>query len=225
MVRRIFVSILNADLGAIASEIEQAERGGVDGIHVDVMDGHFVPNLSLGPGVVESIRSRTTLPIDVHLMIERPEPFLDAFIRSGADRITIHQEATPHLNYALSLLRDKGIAAGLALNPGTPIGHATAVADLLDTLLVMTVNPGFGGQPIVPGIVRKVAQARAWLDENDLKAELQVDGGVKVENIAALANAGASLFVAGTSVFNDNARPAENLAALQARLREAEQSA
>src|SRR5215207_8141994 len=144
MVRRIFVSILNADLGAISDEIERAELGGADGVHVDVMDGHFVPNLSLGPGVVERIRARTTLPIDVHLMIERPESLLDTFIQSGADRITIHQEATPHLNFALSLLRDRGIAAGLALNPGTPVAHAAAVAELLDTLLIMTVNPGFG---------------------------------------------------------------------------------
>jgi ribulose-phosphate 3-epimerase len=216
--KSIYVSILNADLGRLAEQIAEAEEGGAEGVHVDVMDGHFVPNLSLGPGIVEAIRKCTRLEIDVHLMIERPEGFLEAFTAAGADSVTIHQEATPHIRLAVDRLHDLGVHAGLALNPGTAISSAEECVLDLETLLIMTVNPGFGGQALIPRTIEKVRCAREWLTRKKSCARIQVDGGVKTHNIHQLSAAGADLFVAGTSVFQADDGPAAAVRSLRALL-------
>jgi ribulose-phosphate 3-epimerase len=214
--KQIFVSILNADFRYLADQIAAAEEGGADGVHVDVMDGHFVPNLSMGSQVVSAVRACTRLPIDVHLMIERPERLLESFIAEGAHSVTIHQEATPHARLAVDLIHREGARAGLGLNPGTPIGHAFECVGHIETLLLMTVNPGFGGQSLIPETIGKVARARAWLGKHNSDAALQVDGGVNAHNARALSDAGAEIFVAGTSVFHAPTGPADGVRALRA---------
>jgi ribulose-phosphate 3-epimerase len=221
---KIYVSILNADFRYLADQIAAAEAGGADGVHVDVMDGHFVPNLSLGPQVVAAVKASTKLFIDVHLMIERPERLLESFIQEGADSVTIHQEATPHARLAVDLIHGHGARAGLGLNPGTPVAHAAECVDQIEMLLIMTVNPGFGGQALIPETVDKVARARAWLAKRNSNADLQVDGGVNVDNARALCQAGAEIFVAGTSVFHAPQGPAAGVRALRAALPEEQQS-
>ncbi|MFN0073219.1 MAG: ribulose-phosphate 3-epimerase [Chloroflexota bacterium] len=218
MNKRIFVSILNADFRFLADQIAAAADGGADGVHVDIMDGHFVPNLSLGPQVVSAVRACTGLTVDVHLMIERPEHMINAFVEAGADSITIHQEATPHARLVIDQIHRLGARAGLALNPGTALSQATELLQDIETLLLMTVNPGFGGQALIPSTIEKVQRARSWLDETQSAAALQVDGGVKLENIASLSHAGADVFIAGTSVFKVNTDPAERLRALRQQL-------
>jgi ribulose-phosphate 3-epimerase len=213
---KIYVSILNADFRYLADQIAAAEAGEADGVHVDVMDGHFVPNLSLGPQIVSAVKASTKLTIDVHLMIERPERLLESFIQEGADSVTIHQEATPHARLAVDLIHRHGARAGLGLNPGTPVSLATECVDQIEMLLIMTVNPGFGGQALIPATISKVARARAWLAEHNSNAALQVDGGVTVDNARALCQAGAEIFVAGTSVFHAPNGPAAGVQALRA---------
>lgn len=194
-------SILSADYARLGEQIEEATRAGADWIHVDVMDGHFVPNLTIGPEVVRAIRPYTTLPLDVHLMIESPERYLESFARAGADIITVHVEACPHLYRVVQHIKDLGKKAGVALNPGTSLKMVEEVLPLLDLVLVMTVNPGFGGQVFIEGMLDKIARLRQKLDEDSLPAELEVDGGINRANISRVIQAGARVLVVGSAVF------------------------
>ena len=195
-------SILASDLANLADQVRRVERGGAAVIHVDVMDGHFVPNISIGVPVVESLRKATSLPLDVHLMIERPEEYVVSFARAGANRILIHQEATVHLDRALHFVREQGVEAGAVINPATPVAMLGEVLEKVDTVLVMSVNPGFGGQEFIPGALGKIRQLKELRKRYNLRFRIEVDGGVGPENIAELAIAGAETFVAGTSVFH-----------------------
>lgn len=195
-------SILAADFANLAVEVNRVLAAGADWIHVDVMDGHFVPNLSMGPVVVEALRKQFTCPLDVHLMVERPEKWIDSFVSAGASRISVHVEATPHLHRTLGLIRNAGLAAGVALNPATGWGGLEHVLEMVDMVLLMTVNPGFGGQSFLPAMVDKVRAARVWLNSiGHGHMDIEVDGGVGETNIANLAAAGANVFVAGSSIF------------------------
>jgi ribulose-phosphate 3-epimerase len=215
-VLRLAPSILSADFGYLADQVQQAEAAGADYIHVDVMDGHFVPNITLGPLIVEAVRRATRLPIDVHLMVEAPERYLADFAAAGGDILTIHAEACTHVQATLARARELGARAGLALCPATPLGIVEEVYDDVDLLLVMTVNPGFGGQRLIPATVGKTRRARDLLDRLDATAELEVDGGVNLETVASVVQAGAEVLVAGSAVFNAHASVATNLHALRA---------
>ena len=195
-------SILASNFAKLGDDVRAVEEGGADVIHVDVMDGHFVPNISIGVPVVASLHKATRLPLDVHLMIERPEEYIERFAKAGADRILIHQEVTVHLDRALTMIRESGAQAGAAINPATPVATLTDVFDKLDTVLVMSVNPGFGGQKFIPGAVEKIRQLNQWRARYNAGFRIEVDGGVDAENMAELARAGANTFVAGTSVFH-----------------------
>jgi ribulose-phosphate 3-epimerase len=195
-------SILASNFAKLGDEIRAVEQGGADVIHVDVMDGHFVPNISIGIPVVESLRKATQLPLDVHLMIERPEEYIDEFVKAGANRVLVHQEATVHLDRALAMIREAGAQAGAAINPATPIAILAEVLDKVDTVLVMSVNPGFGGQNFIPGAFEKIRQLNQWRARYNLGFRIEVDGGVDAENAAELAQAGANTLVAGTSIFH-----------------------
>jgi ribulose-phosphate 3-epimerase len=195
-------SILAADFTRLGEEVRAVEQGGADVIHVDVMDGHFVPNISIGIPVVASLRKATRLPLDVHLMIEQPEEYIEEFVRAGADRVLIHQEATVHLDRALAMIRESGAQAGAAINPATPVAMLTEVLDKVDTVLVMSVNPGFGGQKFIPGSIEKIRQLNQWRARYNGGFRIGVDGGVDSENAAELAQAGANTFIAGTSIFH-----------------------
>jgi ribulose-phosphate 3-epimerase len=196
---RIAPSILSADFAALGDAIGRVEAGGADQLHVDVMDGHFVPNLTIGPPVIESIRKRTRLPLDVHLMIEEPERWTDTYVKAGADFVTVHAEACTHLQRALSQIREAGARAGVALNPSTPPEVLQYVLDDLDLVLVMSVNPGFGGQSFIPTAYEKIRRTCALLAGRDVL--VSVDGGVKAANAPLLAQAGATVLVAGSSIF------------------------
>lgn len=195
-------SILAADFARLGDQIQAVEEGGAGVIHVDVMDGHFVPNISIGIPVVASLRKATRLPLDVHLMIERPEEYIEEFVRAGADRVLVHEEATPHLDRALAMIREFGAEAGAVINPATPVAMLTEVLDKVDTVLVMSVNPGFGGQKFIPGAIAKIQQLNQWRTRYNGGFRIEVDGGVEPENTAELAQAGANTFVAGTSIFH-----------------------
>ncbi|HTS10520.1 MAG TPA: ribulose-phosphate 3-epimerase [Candidatus Limnocylindrales bacterium] len=195
-------SILASDFARLADEVRKVEEGGADVLHVDVMDGHFVPNISLGIPVVASLRKATRLPLDVHLMIERPEEYIEDFIRAGADRVLVHQEATAHLDRALEMIRENGAQAGAAINPATPVVMLSDVLDKLDTVLVMSVNPGFGGQKFIRNAIEKIRQLNQWRARYNAAFRIEVDGGVDLENAAELAQAGTNTFVAGTSIFH-----------------------
>jgi ribulose-phosphate 3-epimerase len=196
---KIAPSILSADFAALGEAIARVEAAGADLLHVDVMDGHFVPNLTIGPPVIESVRKRTRLPLDVHLMIEEPERWVETYVRAGADYVTVHAEASTHLQRALTSIREAGARAGVALNPATPPDGLQYVLDDLDLVLVMSVNPGFGGQSFIPTAYQKIRRLREMLGKRD--ALVSVDGGVKVDNAARLAQAGAQVLVTGSSVF------------------------
>jgi ribulose-phosphate 3-epimerase len=198
---RIAPSILAADFGRLAEEVRAVERAGADWIHVDVMDGHFVPNLTIGPVVVEAVRAATRLPLDVHLMIEHPERSLEDYVRAGADRVGVHVETCPHLNRTLAQIREAGARAGVVLNPATPAIAVQPVMGDVDQVLVMSVNPGFGGQRFIPSVLGKIEQIRAWIDAGQQPVELEVDGGIGPGTAAAAARAGANVLVAGTAVF------------------------
>jgi ribulose-phosphate 3-epimerase len=198
---KIAPSILSSDFGRLGEEIRTVAEGGADWIHVDVMDGHFVPNITIGPVVVEGARRATDLPLDVHLMIEDPDRYLDAFVEAGADVLTVHVEACRHLHRTLQRIRQLGAKAGVALNPATPISAVEEIAADVDLLLIMSVNPGFGGQAFIPGSVDKVKRARALLDAAGSAADIEVDGGVDASNAAVLVEAGATVLVAGSAVY------------------------
>jgi len=195
-------SILASNFAKLGDEIRTVEQGGADVLHVDVMDGHFVPNISIGIPVVESLRKATRLPLDVHLMIENPEEYIEEFVRAGANRVLVHEESTVHLDRALAMVREHGAEAGAVINPATPVVMLSEVLDKVDTVLVMSVNPGFGGQKFIPGAIEKIRQLSEWRARYNGGFRIEVDGGVDLENIAELAKAGANTFVAGTSVFH-----------------------
>ncbi|MBV9597522.1 MAG: ribulose-phosphate 3-epimerase [Chloroflexi bacterium] len=215
MTIKIAPSILNADFGHLAEAVQRAEAGGADWIHVDVMDGTFVPNLTLGPMVVEGIRRATRLPLDVHLMIEDPRRYVGAFRDAGADSMTIHLEADRHPHRTLAQIRELGARAGVALNPGTPVALAADLVESLDLLLVMSVNPGFGGQHFIERALRKLEQARSLVSDRNPTCEVEVDGGVKLDNAPAIARAGASVVVAGSFVYLEGDGPEANIPALR----------
>ena len=198
---KIAPSILSCDFGRLAEEIQAVEAGGADWIHVDVMDGHFVPNITIGPIITEGARRATDLPLDVHLMIENPDRYVEAFASAGADILTVHQEACPHLQRTLGKIRELGMRAGVAVNPATPLEAVREVLVDIDLLVIMSVNPGFGGQLYIPGTSDKLRRARAMLVDAGSSAELEVDGGVDSSNAAAIAAAGASVLVAGAAVY------------------------
>jgi ribulose-phosphate 3-epimerase len=196
---KIAPSILSADFAALGEAVARVEAGGADQLHVDVMDGRFVPNITIGPPVIESIRKRTRLPLDVHLMIVEPERYIETFVGAGADLVTVHAEACTHLNRILHQIREAGAKAGVALNPSTPPEAIEWVLDDLDLVLVMSVNPGFGGQSFIPTSVAKVRQVKSLIGKRPV--EISVDGGVNRDRAAPLAQAGATVLVAGTAVF------------------------
>jgi ribulose-phosphate 3-epimerase len=194
-------SILSADFGNLAADIAKVERGGADLLHVDVMDGHFVPNITFGPPLVRAVRKAATLPLDVHLMIENPDAFLDAFVEAGADRIAVHVEVLPHLHRTLAAIKALGAKAGVAINPATPIAVLAEVAGDIDYVIVMSVDPGFGGQTFIPRSESKVRAVRELLDQAGSKAAITIDGGIDASNAARVVEAGVDILVAGQSIF------------------------
>lgn len=200
---RIAPSVLSADLGRLREQVEAAEAGGATWLHVDVMDGHFVPNLTFGAPMIRALRRVSDLPIDVHLMVERPEQYIEEYADLGASVFTFHPEATVHVQRHLARVRELGMLAGLALNPGTPVAHLEEVVADVGLVLVMSVNPGFGGQRYLPAATDKIARVRRLLDERGSSAALEVDGGITVATIGAAHAAGADVFVAGTAVFGE----------------------
>ena len=199
--KRIAPSILSADFSRLGEEIRAVESAGADYIHIDVMDGHFVPNITIGPLIVEAVRKVTPLPLDVHLMIEHPDRYIPDFAAAGADIIVVHAEATNHLHRTVQLIKSLGKRAGVSLNPATPLTALDHIIEDLDLVLLMTVNPGFGGQSFIEACLPKIRSLRAILDSCGSEAELEVDGGVKPSNIARISHAGADVFVAGSAVF------------------------
>lgn len=194
-------SILSADFSVLGEEIAAVEAAGADWIHIDVMDGHFVPNITMGPGVVKSLRKMTVLPFDVHLMIESPEQYIQPFAEAGSDRITVHMEALIHLHRTVSQIKELGLKAGVSLNPATPLSFVESILTDIDLLLIMTVNPGFGGQQFIKTMLPKIRQARELIDRFAPAVLLEVDGGVTLTNMPAILKAGADVFVAGASIF------------------------
>ncbi len=198
---KIAPSILSADFGRLAEEVRAVEAAGADYIHVDVMDGMFVPNITIGPGVVAALRKVTKLPLDVHLMVEEPSRYVDDFARAGADLIGVHVEACKHLHRALQQIRAAGKRPSVTLNPATPLDSISYVLEDVAQVLLMSVNPGFGGQSFIRAVLPKIRDLRAELDARGLAVDIEVDGGIKVDNIAEVAAAGATVFVAGSAVF------------------------
>ena len=198
-------SLLSADFAALGQDIAAVERGGADLLHVDVMDGHFVPNLSMGPPIVQAIRRVASVPLDVHLMLDNPDQYIEAFVKAGAARVTVHVEVLPHLHRTLQFIKACGAKAGVALNPSTPVGTLEDVAGDLDQVLVMSVNPGFGGQTFIPRSESKIRAVKQMLDGAGSSAPIAVDGGVDRGNAARLVQAGATILIAGSSIFSGGA--------------------
>lgn len=202
---KIAPSLLSADFGRLADEVKQCEEGGADILHVDVMDGHFVPNITVGPLIVEAIRKYSNLEIDCHLMINNPDRYIQQFVESGANYISVHVEEQVHIHRVIELIHKFDIKAGVALNPGTPIDFAKSIAEFTDFILLMSVNPGFGGQQFIPSFVNRAESLRKFLIKKSLKhVEIEVDGGVKIENVAAIVRAGANMLVCGSGLFKGN---------------------
>ncbi|MDH3976162.1 MAG: ribulose-phosphate 3-epimerase [Deltaproteobacteria bacterium] len=199
---KIAPSILSADFTRLGEEVKAVEEAGADYIHVDIMDGHFVPNITIGPLIVAALKKVTKLPLDVHLMIEKPEFYIPEFGKAGSDIITVHAEASVHLNRAIAMIKETGAKAGVSLNPSTPLTAIDCLLEDIDLALVMSVNPGFGGQSFIESSLKKVASLRKELDKRGLdKVALEVDGGIKIENIRSVREAGADVFVAGSAIF------------------------
>ena len=199
--KKIAPSILSADFSRLADEVRAVEKAGADVIHVDVMDGHFVPNITIGPLVVQGLRKLTSLPLDVHLMIENPERYLGVFAQAGSNWITIHAEVCPHLKRVVKKVRQLKARPGIVLKPATPLKTLFPVLDEIDLVLIMSVNPGFGGQSFIPPILKKIGRLRKIVDQDRYPLEIEVDGGVKVENIREVSAAGGDIFVVGTGIF------------------------
>jgi len=208
MMTKIAPSILSADFANLAMEIRDVEKGGADYIHVDVMDGHFVPNITIGPLIVEAIRPVTDLPLDVHLMIEKPEQYIEVFAKAGADIITVHQEACIHLHRTIMMIKEQGVKAGVVLNPATPVGLIEEMLPEVDMVLLMTVNPGFGGQSFIPSVLKKVEELARLRAALELDFEIEIDGGVNTETAKLCTDAGADVLVAGSAVYGKEDRAA-----------------
>jgi len=205
--KRIAPSILSADLSRLGDEVKEVEEAGADLIHVDVMDGHFVPNLSVGLPVVKALKEVTKLPLDVHLMIEEPDRYLEEFVKAGASILSVHLEASKHIHRTLERIRELGIMVGVALNPGTPLGMLEEVIGEVDLVVLMSVDPGFGGQAFIPSSLDKIKRLKNWLRELGLQNVLiEVDGGIKLENIKEVAQAGADILVSGSGIFGERDR-------------------
>lgn len=203
---KIAPSILSADFSLLGREVKDVEQAGADYIHIDVMDGHFVPNITIGPLIVEAIRPVTSLHFDVHLMIENPEQYIQNFANAGADYISVHAEACKHLHRTIYQIKETGVRAGVVLNPATPVEMIRDVITDVDLVLLMTVNPGFGGQKFIPNVLKKIEQVRRWRDEQNLSFEIEVDGGVNAETAKLCVEAGADVLVAGSYIFNNKNR-------------------
>jgi ribulose-phosphate 3-epimerase len=199
---RIAPSILSADFARLGDEVRAVDQAGADLIHVDVMDGHFVPNITIGPCVVRDLRAVTKLPLDCHLMIENPDKYVEGFAKAGADMISVHVEACPHLHRTVQLIRSLGVSPGVAINPATPAEAVTSILADVDFVLVMSVNPGFGGQSFIEGVLEKIRKLRSMATDLNPDLLLEVDGGIKTDNVAKVREAGIDLFVAGSAIFN-----------------------
>jgi ribulose-phosphate 3-epimerase len=199
--KKIAPSILSADFSRLGDEVRAVEKAGADVIHVDVMDGHFVPNITIGPLVVQGLKKLTSLPLDVHLMIEEPERYIEAFAQAGSDWITVHVEVCPILKRIIRKIRRLNVRLGLVLNPSTPLKALFPVLGEIDLVLLMSVHPGFGGQAFIPSVLKKISRLRKIIDQNQYPLEIEVDGGIKVENIREVSRAGADIFVVGTGIF------------------------
>ena len=215
---KISPSILSANFARLGEHVTEAEVAGVDYIHVDVMDGHFVPNITIGPVIVKALRPVTKLPLDVHLMIENPEFYIEDFAKAGADIITVHQETCPHLQRNIQQIHELGIRAGVSLNPSTPVSTLDEIISEVDLVLVMSVNPGFSGQSYISSCTGKIKKLREMLDSCGSSADLEVDGGVNVDTVCEVIGAGANAFVAGSAVFNDKQSVAENVLLLREKI-------
>ena len=216
---QIAPSLLTADFGNLVDEVKLAEEGGADLLHLDVMDGQFVPNISFGSLVIDSIRNATSLPLNIHLMIEEPDRFLEDFIKSDTDQIIVHAEACAHLDRTVSRIKDLGAAVGVALNPSTPLSAIEDVADMLDIIMIMTVNPGFGGQSFIDRMIDKIERADSLIKSKGLKAKIEVDGGIKADHTASdCVKAGAEILVAGSAVYNKEDTVKNSIAKLRGAL-------
>lgn len=200
---KIAPSILASDFGKLAEEIKDVEAGGADYIHIDIMDGHFVPNISMGPLIVEAVRKVTNLPLDVHLMIEEPSRYIEDFANAGADFISVHVEADRHIHRTIQQIKELGVKAGIVLNPGTPAQAIEQVLEEVEMVLVMTVNPGFGGQTFLYGMLNKIEQIKKMIDDRNLHIDIEVDGGINADTAFLCKQAGANILVAGSSIFNE----------------------
>jgi ribulose-phosphate 3-epimerase len=219
---QIGASILSADLLNLEDEIRRSEVAGVDFFHVDIMDGMFVPNITFGPIMVDTVRRATDLPLDVHLMIEAPDRYLDAFVDAGATTLTLHTESAQHLQGALQHLKRRGVRAGVTVNPATPLVMLEDVLPIADQLLIMSVNPGFGGQTFIPGSLNKIGRAYEMIERLNPRCNLEVDGGIKASNIGKVRAAGADMFVVGSGVFNADSSVADSVGLLRAALSKAD---
>lgn len=205
LINKISPSLLSCDFGNLESEIRKCEKSNVDYLHVDVMDGHFVPNITIGPMFVKLLKNLTNIPLDCHLMISHPDKFLDDFIESGADLISVHTEVLPHLHRTLSYIKSNNVKAGIVLNPITPLEYAFEAAEYCDFILLMSVNPGFGGQKFINNLLKRATKLRNFLDDNNLNhVEIEVDGGVTLENVKEIQNSGVNIFVSGSGLFKGN---------------------